>query len=291
MQREKNKTAAKFTFRKSDLPFIASVVKTDLPGRGAWNLARRMQEEDGYCHQPSTELRLFTKGANSNDEWSMCELARAYYTGGGDLLLTEALYWWWRAARLGDGGSIWDIENRDIATRIEGYSLGSDLSRIMLKCAMMTEYTLTRLGIDRWSALSVAEKRARVTALVKRTCPILLIKPVEVRFSPRMIYNGIEAQGYACSEGWVELHESLLTDYERLIQVVFHELGHHVAFSIMARALGAEALKKTYGISEERVRSWSTGEIGYEVATGEEDPDTVSYGIYTVWASFFGNNK
>ena len=29
------------------------------------------------------------------------------------------------------------------------------------------------------------------------------------------------------------------------------------------------------------------GKMGYEVITSEEDPDTLSYGVYTVWASFF----
>ena len=46
-------------------------------------------------------------------------------------------------------------------------------------------------------------------------------------------------------------------------------------------------LKEIYGVTDERIASWHEGKMGYEVPTSEEDPDTLSYGVYTLWATFF----
>ena len=90
--------------------------------------------------------------------------------------------------------------------------------------------------------------------------------------------------------GWdwkITVREELLSDFERLIEVLFHELGHIVTFEIRKRSEEGEHLKGVFGISDERIRSWEQNEMGYEVVTAEEDPDTLSYGVYTLWAAFF----
>ena len=46
-------------------------------------------------------------------------------------------------------------------------------------------------------------------------------------------------------------------------------------------------LKEIYGITDDRIAAWENNVMGYEVVTFEEDPDTLSYGIYILWATFF----
>ena len=46
-------------------------------------------------------------------------------------------------------------------------------------------------------------------------------------------------------------------------------------------------LQELYGITDERMDSWRRNEQGYEVPTSEEDPDTLSYGVYLMWGTFF----
>ena len=38
----------------------------------------------------------------------------------------------------------------------------------------------------------------------------------------------------------------------------------------------------------ERIKSWHRKDMGLEVITGEEDPDSLSYGVYTTWLIHFG---
>ena len=80
-----------------------------------------------------------------------------------------------------------------------------------------------------------------------------------------------------------------MDDYERLIEVIFHEIGHIVCFALQVEKSKGESdkLKKKYGVSDERIDSWDQQIIGYEVVTSEEDPDTLSYGTYTNWAILF----
>ena len=68
---------------------------------------------------------------------------------------------------------------------------------------------------------------------------------------------------------------------------LFHELGHMVAFEILRKTSHGAKLKEMYGITDQRLISWENKTMGYEVITSEEDPDTLSYGVYTLWLAFF----
>ena len=81
----------KTIFKKSHLPFIRHTLSNG-SGRDNWNLARTMQDENGLQHQLPAEIMLLEKGANQNDPWSMCELARTYFHHCGDLFLPKALH-------------------------------------------------------------------------------------------------------------------------------------------------------------------------------------------------------
>ena len=97
-----------------------------------------------------------------------------------------------------------------------------------------------------------------------------------------MIVDGLAHWDYRIS-----IRQEILDDFERLIEVLFHELGHMVAFEIIRNTENSNNLKEIYGITDERIASWNKQEMGYEVVTSEEDPDTLSYGVYTLWATFF----
>ena len=99
-----------------------------------------------------------------------------------------------------------------------------------------------------------------------------------------MIVDGLAHWDYRIS-----IRAELLNDYERLIEVLFHELGHQVVFEIIRNNENSNMLKQIYGITDGRIASWNNQEMGYEVPTTEEDPDTLSYGVYTMWATFFLN--
>ena len=68
---------------------------------------------------------------------------------------------------------------------------------------------------------------------------------------------------------------------------ILHELGHIVTFEMMRGGANGKRLQELYGITDERMDSWRRNEQGYEVPTSEEDPDTLSYGVYLMWGTFF----
>jgi hypothetical protein len=60
-----------------------------------------------------------------------------------------------------------------------------------------------------------------------------------------------------------------------------------IAFEIIRNTPNGIRLKEICGITDQRIKSWENQDMGYEVVTSEEDPDTLSYGVYTLWATFF----
>ena len=278
----------KVIFKKAHLPFLHRVLQ-DKGSRDHWSLARMMQDTNGLQHQLPAEIFLLQRGAAAGDPWAMCELARSYFYQGGDLFLPQALHFWKKAIRQEDGGAQWDLENLPIYQRILGYQSpdGNPYTAIEMRCAMLTEWHLTKLGMRPWEKASTAERRARCQVLVRDICRVLQIPEVELTFVPNLQFQNMTVDGLAYWEGKIEVREEIFTNFERLIEVIFHELGHIVTFEIRKAPDGGRFLKALYGISDDRVRSWEENRMGYEVATSEEDPDTLSYGVYLLWATFF----
>ncbi len=275
-------------FKKSNLPLINHVLHQGR-GRDNWNLARTMQDKNGLQHQLSAEIALFGRGAYQGDAWSMCELARTYFNYCGDLFLPQALGLWKQAALQNDSGATYDINNMPIYDRILSYQSfdRDEYNAIEMKCALLTELYLTKFGLFPWNAASVEEKIRRCENLVVIACYIMKIPQTKIEFVQGLMFNEMMVDGLAHWEGKISIRAELLNDYERLIQVLFHELGHIVAFEIMRNTEKSTMLKQTYGITDERIESWKRQDMGYEVPTSEEDPDTLSYGVYTLWATFF----
>ena len=120
-------------------------------------------------------------------------------------------------------------------------------------------------------------------------CQILKIPQIKVEFTPNLTFNGMIVDGLAHWDCRISIRAELLNDYERLIEVLFHEFGHQVVFEITRNNENSNMLREIYGITDGRIASWNNQEMGYEVPTTEEDPDTLSYGVYTMWATFFLN--
>lgn len=278
----------KVIFKKAHLPFLKRVLHGG-SGRDAWTLARTMQETDGLQHQLPAELFLLQRGAASGDPWSMCELARTYFYHCGDIFLPQALHFWKQAVLQDDGGAKWDLENLPVYQRILAYQSpdGNRYTTIEMQCALLTEWHLTKFGMQPWETLDTAIRRVRCKALVSDVCRVLHIPQVAAEFVPNLHFQNRTVDGLAYWEGKIEVREALFADFERLIEVVFHELGHIVTFEIRKSSDGGKALKDLFGLSDARVSSWERNELGYEVTTSEEDPDTLSYGVYTLWATFF----
>ena len=278
----------KTIFKKSNIPFMKKVLHEG-KGRDNWNLARTMQDKNGLQHQLPAEIALFSRGATQGDAWSMCETARLYFNHCGDLFLPHALRLWKQAVLQNDSGAIYDINNSPIQDRILAYKSydGNEYTTIEMKCALLTEYFLTNLGHCPWENADEKERINRCFCLTEMSCNVLKIPQIKIEFIPNLTFNGMIVDGLAHWDYRISIRAELLNDYERLIEVLFHELGHQVVFEIIRNTENSNMLKQIYGITDERIASWHNQEMGYEVPTTEEDPDTLSYGVYTMWATFF----
>ena len=275
-------------FKKSNIPFMKEVLHSG-NGRDNWNLARTMQDKNGLQHQLPAEISLLMRGAADGDIWSSCELARNYFSYCPDLFLPEALSLWKTAVLADDVGAKWDVENRPIYDRIMNYrsSDGDFYLTTEMKCAMLTEWYLEKLGRSPWDKLTDRERTVRVKELIRAVCPVLQIPDVQAEFIPYLTFGGNIVDGLAGWDNKVTFRAEILPDIERMVEIVFHELGHIVTFEMMRGGANGKRLQELYGITDERMDSWQRNEQGYEVPTSEEDPDTLSYGVYLMWGTFF----
>ncbi len=275
-------------FKKSNIPFLKHILHEG-KGRDNWNLARVMQDKNGLQHQLPAEIALFSRGASQGDAWSMCEAARLYFNHCGDLFLPQALRLWKQAILQNDNGAIYDVNNMPIIDRILSYQSfdRDEYTAIEMKCALLAEFYLTKLGLCSWDMADTEERTRRCENLVIIACQVMKIPQTKLEFIPNLTFNGMIVDGLAHWDYRISIRKEILDDFERLIEVLFHELGHMVAFEIIRKNENSNTLKQIYGITDDRISSWDRQEMGYEVVTFEEDPDTLSYGVYTLWATFF----
>ena len=281
----------KVIFKKSHLPFLKPTLKNG-SGRDLWSLARIMQDENGLQHQLPAELMLLEKGAHKNDPWAMCELARTYFSYCGDMFLPMAIKYMVKAAKQNDSGALHDLSHLPIIERILSYkSFDNNLYKEKeMKCALLTEIYLSRSWETSWNLLDYNTRLFRLNNLIQVSCDVLEIPKIQLEITPNMTFNGMIDDGLAHWDYKISLRKEILDDIERTIEVFFHELGHIVTFEIIRNASNRNRLKEIYGLSEQRIATWQQNVMGYEVTTSEEDPDTLSYGVYTLWATFFLDN-
>ena len=278
----------KTIFKKSHLPYLKNTLKSGT-GRDLWNVVRCMQDENGLQHQLPAEIMLLERGAQKDDPWSMCELARMYFNHCGDLFLPMALRYWIQAALQNDNGALFDLKHLPILNRILSYRSfdNNQYKEIEMKCTLLTEWYLVRPWEGNWNLLDQNTREIRLRQLVEVVCPILQIPKLEISIIPNLTFNNVIVDGLAGWDNKITLRKEIFVDLERLIEVIFHELGHIITFEIQRKTQHFEELKRIYGITNERINSWINKDMGYDVVTYEEDPDTLSYGVYTLWATFF----
>lgn len=278
----------KVVFKKAHLNFLKPALKGS-SGRDLWTVARYMQENDGLQHQLPAEIMLLERGANKNDPWSMCELARSYFHHCGDIFLPMSLRYLTKAAVRNDQGAKSDLEYLPIYQRIINYKSfdNNKYKEIEMKCALLTLMYLHRPWDGDWNFVDQYTREFRLKNLVKIVAPIINIPNIEVSIIPNLTFQGRIVDGLAGWDYKISLRKEIFNDLERLIEVIFHELGHIVCFEIMRGSALGNKLKNIYGITNERILSWQQGKMGYQVVTSEEDPDTLSYGVYTLWQAFF----
>ena len=135
--------------------------------------------------------------------------------------------------------------------------------------------------------MSMQEKGHRAERLVQAVCPVLRISTVKVEVVSDLQCQGSDADGTANPCGVLQLRAEMMDNYRRFIEVIFHELGHFATFAMWDESPASVQLRQAYGITSQRAEAWKTGAMGYEVPVSEEDPDTLSYGVYTQWAVLF----
>lgn len=292
--RKESANIVRTVFNKSNLNFLRNLFNKNGKSRDYWTLARRMSENDTFTHHTEREEFLLQKGAFENDVYSMCELAR-YLFNSNDNRLPQALSWWHKAVKQHDDGATYDIQNLPIEERIKSYKTqNSEYADVEMKCAMLTEYYLTDLGLKDWFCMSDQERIARCEKLMLEVSMVLGILAPKLVFEdePR-IENGPVADGLAYPNEWLlKVRTALFNDYERLIQVLFHEIGHFIVFSMWAESMREDylELREKYGITEQRASSWFNNEKNPNndnTPAIEEDPDTLSYGVWMTWCIYF----
>ena len=286
----------KTIFKKSNLPLIDEAVHTASDAGKMYDLYYKLRCEEGLNRHIASEIVLLERAAALGNHGAICELARHYFFDYGTDHIPYAMTWWRRANVLGVEPAVSEYRERreKFVRRASEYSERfSYFANLLMRCAMLTEIHLFDLGLVDWSHLTNEERMERINTLSAAVAPLLMIDAPEMKAVANLTYTEKgevrRAQGLAHYEGWIDLDLDMLADRERTIAVIFHELGHLVCFRAMAGNEDARRVMEAYGLTEARVNSWKHGEMGIEVPTSEEDPDTLSYGVYTNWAVLFAD--
>lgn len=274
----------KHVFEKAWIPEIEAMLGAE--GRTFWNLGRFLQDERDFSRQPDLEEFLFQQGAYRGDVWCMTEFARYLFRRGA---LPQALSWWNKSAAWEDQGAAWDLSMFPMEDRILHYACptASHFSNVKTRCAMLTQWVLRDLGKTEWSALSQQEQERRCRQLTEKCCGILSIPQVRLEFRESLQLNGQVVQGLSYPvERLIEICSDVLHDFGRLVQVLFHELGHFLVWSMLDPA--ADERRKLFDVTEELAEAWREDRVGKHISAQEEGADTLSYGVWMIWYAYFG---
>lgn len=282
-------------FNKADLPMIDRAVHSASAHDDQVNLYYKIRVEDGFVRHISTEVILLERAALAGHGFAIWELAQHYYYDDSVNSLPLALRWWKRANLLKNEAAIriYRDYRHEIISKIQKYSEGlSEYSDIELRVAMLSEIYLFELGTVDWQALSDRDRMDRINTLTEVLKPILGVHVTYVSDVPGLTYTYPDgsvgpAYGLANQDYHIDICREILWDKEKTLAVLIHELGHYVCH----RASYDTEYAKIYGITKDRVESWGRGDVHNGLTTSEEDPDTLSYGVYTNWAILFADQK
>lgn len=282
-------------FKKSDLPLIDKAVHNKDALDEQVGLYYKIRVEDGFVRHIATEVILLERAAMMGNGYAIWELAQHYFYDEAVRNLPLSLHWWKKAIVMGNAAAkqryteLREYLISAIADYKEGFGEYADLE---LRLAMLTEIYLFELGSLSWQSLSDSERIERINKLAYASAPLLDAPFSGISATPGLTFteNGrtYTVDGLAHPDRRaITLRSEMMVNIERVIAVLFHELGHLVCF----RAMGDYEYAKKWGLTPERIASWHSGAMGYEVKTSEEDPDSLSYGVYTHWAILFDERK
>ncbi len=280
-------------FNKDELIFLEKFSSKFASARDYYWLARKQKEEKYYSYHTNRVSFALQQSAYSGDEWGMYEL--------GLLLLNEkdrlpeALSWIYQSAIKGNEAAKKLIYDKwaEIYSKVMTYSIkdNSEYANLEVKSALLTAMLLIHLGLDDWNSLKEEDKIYRVSDLVNNLTRIYDIPNIKVEFKKEVTYNNGQsrAQGLAYPNIYlIQIDSSVLLNYERLIQVIFHEVGHEIVFTMRNISYPKQnELLARFGLTRDRLKQWQNDEIGYAITLNEEDPDTLSYGVWWTYYLYF----
>ncbi len=271
----------KVVYKKKNLYFFTRFVEKKAQADDYWTMAQSYLTEDGYTCNTPTLILLLTKGAEAGNVQCMCQLGRQYALQGVDGL-PLALHWWSKALAAGNMTAYRHIKQRDILSMIHNYKgTGTAYSTIELQCAMLASWILTRLNLDDWNFLTNTDKTQRIEKLIREAAVILHVSVPKLLIKKDCRYKGEQLLGFADEDGELWLAEELLQNLPLLVEVVFHELGHFVTYSMWHEDKPEQ--RERFGVTKARVQKWADP-FGRSF---ELDANTLGYGVYSIWILFF----
>ena len=282
----------KHRFNKEELPFLDETFKGDKARNYFW-LARKIEEGKHFTPNQELALYCYEEGAHAGDDWCMHALYERLLHD--PKRFPEALSWLYKCIRLGNQGVLDDMYKdwSYIYDRCMNYSLPENepYANIEIRSAMLTCMLLLCFGRDKWETLDLKTKKERAQDLTNNLCKILMID--NVTLSIEDYFKDWKGNPYADGLAYtgshlIKIKTSSFLNYERFVVVLFHELGHHVIYAMMNTPEAKQSeLFALYGLSKDRILKWKQDEKGYAITLSEEDPDTLSYGVWMTYRLLF----
>ena len=282
----------KHRFNKEELLFLDETFKNDNPRNYFW-LARKIEEGKHFTPNRELAIMAYEKGAYMGDDWCMHALYERLLHD--PRRFPEALSWLYKSIKLGNQGIINDMlkDWSYIYETCMNYSLPENepYANIELRCALLTCMLLLCFGRDKWEEIDLETKKHRTQDLVNNVCKILMIDPISLSIEDYFKdWKGTPyADGLAyCGANKIAIKTSSFLNFNRFIVVLFHELGHHVIHAMIhSSETKRTELLKIYGLDEDHIQKWIQNEKGYAITLTEEDPDTLSYGVWMTYRLLF----
>ena len=283
----------KHRFNKKELPFLNKLFSSAATDYDYAMLSYKYMTGEYFTPNKAVAIQALEEAAHKGSPWAMNQLFMWLIDDKSRFV--EALSWGYKAAKHYDQGALQYINDNwsKIYYGIMNYENKENepYATIEVKCAMLTALLLIHLGADDWNHINIDMKKDLIQDLTSNVCKVLHIRDIKVEISnDNDIYpapNLPDGVAYY-NEDKIWLNQRLMNEYNRLIQVIFHELGHHVVFTLSRAPLnGRDELFSLYGLTPDRIPKWQNQEKGYEITLTEEDPDTLSYGVWTVYRLLF----
>ncbi len=288
----------KHRFNKDELPFLTKTLHRGGEPRDYFWLAQKTREGKFYTPQKDRAAMLYREGAFRGDSWAMHGLGQLL-TDDDDTFF-EGIHWLRRAAKAGNQGAADEIRNRwgEFYGRIFRYDpKGNEpYGNFEMRCALMADHCLNRFGLEPWERVGVAEKDRRVKDCIMNLDRLSGIPATTVEIMQPLMFdtNGqrMEVDGltHFTHPPKIQINRRFYDNLERVVQVIYHEYGHVLeAYLNDPQYPRRDELLRLFGLNREYTKKWwEHPENGYAIRLFEEDPDTISYGVWWTYLLLVG---